>query len=413
MILPEATAKQFAYQFQLGMTTPRRQKYIGDSGRSHPEKWTWGGRRGLASDEENIHMLLMFYGSVEKTFKKLLTDVKASLPSGGLKALDPELTTNRLPDHKEHFGFRDGISNAGIEGVDSGPNLVAPGEFFLGYKNEYDLYAPRPLIDFREDPQNLLPKDAEGSGDKDLGRNGSYLVFRQLSQDVYGFWNKMRQAAQGSPLEAVALAAKMVGRWPNGTPLAVSPDREKEGLKTANDFNYHDGDRYGLKCPIGAHVRRANPRDSLDPDPGSERSLQINRRHRIIRRGRPYGPAVASLTSPENIANGSDDGEERGLHFVCFNVTFNRQFEFIADTWINSSKFAGLYDESDPLLGDRTRLEVPHSGDTDAAPPECHFTVPATPLRHRVTGFPRFVRTVGGAHFFMPGLKALHYLATI
>ncbi len=246
--LPETVARKFAYQFQVGMTTERRIKYLGDSGKSYPGEWRWGGQGNKAPVGEAIHMLLMIYGGEKRAFEDLLAEVQDSMPPGGLVQLQ-ELETNRLPEHKEHFGFRDGISNPGIKGVDSGQDLVEPGEFLLGYKNEYDLYAPRPLIEPSEDRHGILPTDVEGSGKHDLGRNGSFVVFRQLSQDVYGFWNEMRKAAQGTPLGPVALAAKMVGRWPNGTPLTVSPDGEEPELETKNDFKYHAKDPYGLKCP--------------------------------------------------------------------------------------------------------------------------------------------------------------------
>ncbi len=97
-----------------------------------------------------------------------------------------------------------------------------------------------------------------------------------------------------------------------------------------------------MRCPIGAHVRRANPRDSLDPDPGTQKSIDIDNRHRLLRRGREYGPAATA----EQIAAGVDDGAERGLHFVCLSANIARQFEFIQHTWLKNPKFSGLYDDA-------------------------------------------------------------------
>ena len=190
----------------------------------------------------------------------------------------------------------------------------------------------------------------------------------------------------------------MVGRWPGGAPLALSPDRDDPALAEVNDFGYFHEDPVGTGCPVGAHVRRTNPRDSLDPRPGTEKSLAINRRHRLLRRGREYGQALspeAALT--ESLA----PDEERGLHFICLNANIARQFEFVQNTWLNNPKFAGLYDDSDPLIGQ----SAPYGGT---------FTMPsATGARSRVNGMPRFITVKGGAYFFLPGLEALRRLASL
>jgi deferrochelatase/peroxidase EfeB len=188
----------------------------------------------------------------------------------------------------------------------------------------------------------------------------------------------------------------MVGRWPEGSPLALAPDRNDPALEEANDFGYHVDPR-GARCPVGAHIRRANPRDSLDPRPGSDRSLAINRRHRLLRRGREYGPP---LTIDEALRGEDADGEERGIHFICLNGNIARQFEFVHDTWLNSPKFAGLYDDSDPLVSPSR----PYGGT---------FTIPSEGVRERVTGVPRFVSVKGGAYFFLPGIAATRYLASL
>ena len=195
----------------------------------------------------------------------------------------------------------------------------------------------------------------------------------------------------------------MVGRWPSGAPLINSPDQDNEALQDDDNFAYHKTDPYGNKCPLGSHIRRTNPRDMLDPNPGSQDSIDLVNRHRIIRRGRVYGKPVAQSMLPDDILNSEKSDEERGLHFICFNAKIGRQFEFIQQTWINSQKFAGLYDDADPIMGDHDPREKAELGT---------FTEQAVPVRKRITGLPRFVDVRGGAYFFMLGISALRYLAS-
>jgi Dyp-type peroxidase family len=305
---------------------------------------------------------------------------------------------------REPFGFTDGISQPLIEGLSkTGPpqTTLRFGEFVLGYPNEYGRYAERPILDAAADPGKVLPPDPD-TGRPDLGRNGSYLVFRQLAQDVPAFWRYLDAAARRSdgspdPAARTRLAAKMVGRWPGGAPLALAPDGDDPALAGANEFGYFHVDPHGTRCPIGAHIRRANPRDSLDPQPGTDKSYEINRRHRLLRRGRKYG---SPLTPEEALAatGGTGAGDERGLHFICLVANISRQFEFVHGTWLNSPKFAGLYDDSDPLVSP----SQPYGGT---------FTLQSDPVRDRVTGVPRFVSVKGGAYFFLPGLAALRWTA--
>lgn len=195
----------------------------------------------------------------------------------------------------------------------------------------------------------------------------------------------------------------MVGRWPSGTSLVQSPDQDDPNVIDKNDFVYHHLDAQGFRCPLGAHVRRSNPRDSLDPAPGTERSIAVNKTHRLLRRGRTYGEPIRPLFEPEAILNSSTSGE-RGIHFICINANISRQFEFIQHTWINNPKFDGLYEETDPLVGDLHPRELTT---TDT------FTEPAIPIRKRTKGLQQFVVVRGGAYFFLPGIKAIRYLASI
>ena len=215
---------------------------------------------------------------------------------------------------------------------------------------------------------------------RDLGRNGTYLVLRTLAQDVDAFDAYVTTTAAELGLDPELLAAKMVGRWRGGASLVQSPDVDRAELATANDFGYHHDDVRGLRCPVGAHVRRANPRDSLDPRPGSDASQAVTDRHRLLRRGRVF----------------ADDGQQ-GLQFVALNANLGRQFEFVQHSWLNDPKFAGLTTDLDPLVTPRT--------------PDGVFTIPGEPFRTRVCGLPEFVTTLGGAYFFLPGRRALRYLA--
>ena len=282
-------------------------------------------------------------------------------------------------------------------------DTVRAGEFVLGYPNEYGRYTESPTVAASSDPTGILPGARSDGRGRDLGRNGTYLVLRQLAQHVHRFWQFADRVSSGpgrrqDPAERVRVAAKMVGRWPEGAPLVLSPDRDDPKLSGANDFAYHGADPNGERCPVGAHVRRANPRDSLDPDPGSRASVAINKRHRILRRGRGYGTRISI---DEALANGSDPAsdEGRGLHFLCLNANIARQFEFIQHSWINDPTFVGLYGDPDPLVGAR-------SGDRR------DFTIQASPVRTRLEAVPEFVSVRGGAYFFLPGIRALRYLAT-
>jgi deferrochelatase/peroxidase EfeB len=203
----------------------------------------------------------------------------------------------------------------------------------------------------------------------------------------------------------ITLASKMLGRWPSGAPLIKSPKVDRPELCDDNDFLYvRSGDADGFRCPIGSHIRRSNPRDALQPEPGSDRSIEVGNRHRIIRRGRSYGPPVAASMDPRDIIGKAPDDQERGLHFICFNTQIARQFEFIQHTWVNSPKFDGLYEDDDPWTGDR--------GDA-GQPPGGTFTIQQDPVRMRVSGLPRFVTTRGGMYFFMPGITAFKYLVSL
>lgn len=389
----------FSTEFRGGMTTGHRQRVLGDVGPSRePSRWSWGGPATPAVD-----LVVLLYAADEPALVALQARVLGDLAATGLAEVK-ELQTTWLGD-REHFGFHDGIAQPSIDGLRSGrgEDTIAPGEFILGYENEYGRRTDRPLLDRSLDPDGVLPPAAGHGKDApaDFGRNGSYLVVRQLGQDVPGFWRFADAASRtnggrsaGSPEQArEALAARIVGRWPSGAPLTLAPDADDPRLAGENDFGYHHADAAGLRCPIGAHVRRANPRDSLEPKPGTSDSIAVNKRHRILRRSRTYGEP---LTPEQALTTGTDeDADPRGLFFAAICGNLARQFEFVQHTWINNPKFAGLYEDPDPLLG----------------PAGATLTIQARPVRRRVTSLPEFVSVHGGGYFFLPGVRALRYLA--
>lgn len=386
--LPQAARDGFSLEFRAGMVTPTRSAFLGDEGVHAPSTWAWGG-----PGAPRVDVLVLLYAASRDGLAQLRDRVRRWLePDGVVEVL--ALPTSTLTP-RDHLGFVDGISQpevADLHGVRAGAD-VPLGEFLLGYPNAYGTRTGRPLLPASADPAGLLPRlhGRDGAGRVDFGRNGTYLVVRTLSVDTAAFWDHARRWAQRTGLSADLVAAKLLGRWPNGTSLTVSPDRELDVEPVDNGFRYHrDGDVAGRRCPVASHVRRANPRDSLDPRPGSEASVRVNDRHRLIRRGRQYGP-------PPDGTGAAD--VERGLHFVCLNANLARQFEFVQHTWLNNPAFAGLSDSPDPIAGH-------HPPGTGV------FRIPATPVRERRLDLPDFVRVRGGAYFFLPGIRALRHLAT-
>jgi len=397
----------FPLEFVEGIVSPHRSLILGDVGGNRPERWDWG---GSTQPEDAVHAVLLLYAVDDAAMVTLLAAQRAAWEAAGMVAMRV-LDTHVLPDRqgfKEHFGFRDGVGQPTIDGgeaprralpsllrrPDRPENMVASGEFVLGYPNEYGHYASSPIV--ATDPTGSLPRCDDESG-YDLGRNGTYLVVRQLQQHVKRFWTFVRTVA-GSDEAMIPLAARMIGRWPSGAPLVTSPDEDVAGLEKFNQFGYA-GDPYGFACPLGAHARRANPRDAVPSSSSAAQSVTLSKRHRIIRRGRPYGPPLDPTLDPVRMLQAEDDDVERGLHFLCINADIERQFEFVQHTWLNDPKFGGLYAGPDPLMGDRV-------GDFHS------FFIQGAPVRRRLVDLRPFVTVRGGAYFFLPGLEALRFLAT-
>lgn len=397
--LNDDNLQNFTREFREGMTTPHRQRLLGDFEKSAPTEWRWGGPHN-----NTVHILLILFAADKEKLLAYSERIQQGFRTRGLEEI-AALDGQQLEANREHFGFRDGIGQPVIEGSGrSGAkdDIIATGEFVMGYKNEYDVFPDTPLIVSQQGDTNLLPADAGGSGKKDLGRNGSYLVFRQIEQDVEAFWtfmNEKTKTADGklNVEESTKLAAKMIGRWPSGAPLVKFPDKDPGVLSDDDDFNYSIPDHDGLKCPFGSHIRRANPRDSFE-DNSPKESLRLSKRHRILRRSKLYG--VPHFGSPLNT---KPEGEV-GLLFMCFNSDISRQYEFVQYTWAGYPKFKQLYNDPDPIIGPREKLL---EGE------EQNFTIQQEPVSKTISGLKRFIRVRGGAYFFFPSLTAVRYLATL
>jgi Dyp-type peroxidase family len=405
--LDQEALTTFSRPFQEGMATEHRSRILGDDNEENiPSNWDWGGL-----ESKRVDLLLLIYAENEDTLKAQLQKRREEFNASGALTEVKTLEAGRQQDSHEHFGFNDGVGQPVMEGTGNKERQLKrtnhatelpAGEFLMGHKNVYEVTADSPAVTAEKDPLQILtvvPGNATGLNAKpgmhDLGYNGTYLVFRQLAQDVAKFWNFMDQATldknkKSDPWARERLAAKFVGRWKSGAPLVLSPKCDDRTLAEENKFGYRDKDAAGFHCPIGSHIRRANPRDSLGES--KKVALDSANRHRILRRGRSYGH---HLENPM-----VDDGVARGLHFICLNSDIERQFEFVQQTWINSPVFGGLDGEVDPLVGNLPK------GD-------CIFTVQANPLRERIHGLSRFVTVKGGAYFFLPSMRALNYLATL
>jgi len=410
--LPEHVLRTFPAEFKDGMTSADRSRILGDTDESTPAFWELG---GPATDP--VHAVLFLFAADEAALHALCRAQRAILAAcPGVAEIPGSAQQGYRPDTAtEHFGFHDGIAQPSIAGL--GEEGVPTGEFILGYENHYGLMPPTPVVPRSLDAEAILPRlknpyhVAEDLGD--LGLNGSYLAYRKLQQHVAAFWQFMSQeAARGGVMDAartVWLAAKCVGRWPSGAPLVLTPDTDNPALGDRDDFFYAD-DADGLACPWGAHVRRAHPRDALKPYPPPQ-SLRMTAAHRLLRRGRVYGPPLfdssllqrlSSSEARDALVNLKDDGRPRGIHFLCVNANLKSQFEFVQQTWCNNVHFGGLNDNPDPLLGDRRKAHERPG----------RMTIPREGGSLRTRPLPRFVTVKAGAYLFMPSLTALRFLAS-
>jgi Dyp-type peroxidase family len=359
----EASLATFPEEFRQGMAA--RAEILGDAGANHPDHWVGG----LAGPD--LHAItILFARDVAERGRCVREHHQYASRFDGLKVLstlDLEATPPYDYAH-DHFGYRDRISTVTVEGMGddpppgSGPPSKA-GEFFLGYPDEEGIVSrfPQPEI---------------------LSRNGSYLAYRRLQEHVGAFRDFLRQNG-ATPEEQELIAAKLMGRWRSGAPLVLAPEKDDPALAADpgrnNAFDYGKMDPFGYAAPLGSHIRRLNPRDT---------AVNIPRR-RMIRRGGTYGPPL-----PEEAP---DDGVDRGVAAFVGCASLIRQFEFTQNVWINDPSFHELGNERDPIIG-------AHDGTYE-------MTIPKRPLRKKIKGLPAFTTVRGGAYFFLPGLRALRYLA--
>jgi len=358
----EASLATFPEEFRQGMTA--RAEILGDTGANHPDHWVGG----LASAD--LHAIVILFARDVAERDRCVREHRqyaARFPSvEALSTLDLEATPPLEYAH-DHFGYRDRLSQPVIDGTGevptpgSGAPLKA-GEFFLGYPDEAGI------------TQALEPEI--------LGRNGSFLAYRRMQEHVGAFRQFLQQHGR-SPEEQELIAAKLMGRWRSGAPLVLSPEKDDPALgadpQRNNDFNYAKMDPHGYAVPLGSHIRRMNPRDT---------AANMNRR-RMIRRGGTYGPPL-----PEGAP---EDGVERGIAAFVGCASLIRQFEFAQNVWANDRTFHELGNERDPIIGT-------HDGTLE-------FKIPKRPIRKVIKGLPAFTTVRGGAYFFLPGKRALRYLA--
>jgi Dyp-type peroxidase family len=361
--MDDASLATFPEEFKQGMVA--RAQMLGDTGDSHPDHWV--GK--LASPDLHAIAILFARDEAEKTRAQSKHEKLVALCEG-VEVLS-WLDLNATPpfDHAhDHFGFRDRLSQPAIEGSGEEPTPgsgapLKPGEFILGYPDE-------------EGPVANLPQPAV------LSRNGSFMAYRRLEEHVVQFREFLRENGK-SREEQELIAAKLMGRWRSGAPLVLAPDKDDPALgadpQRNNNFNYKEMDPLGYAVPLGSHMRRMNPRDT---------AANMNRR-RMIRRGATYGPQL-----PEGAP---DDGVERGIAAFVICASLIRQFEFAQNVWVNDRNFHELGNERDPIIGN-------HDGTME-------FKIPKRPIRKTIKSLPAFTTVRGGAYFFLPGLKALRYLA--
>lgn len=362
----------FPAEFRAGMAA--RAQVLGDVGDSAPEHWEEPFRDGQA------HVLVMISAKDPAALEARDGRVREAVERAGGATVVGVQTGAALEGGREHFGYADGFAQPSIEGSGFEPQPgegavegdgwrpIRPGELLLGYPDEQGAITPAP------------PPD-------ELGVNGSFLVYRKLRQDVAAFRRMLREAAAMYPGGEELLAAKIVGRWRDGTPLDASPDRPDPAIvadkSRSNAFDYGD-DPDGMRCPIGAHVRRMNPRRSLPFDG------KLVNRHRIMRRGITYGDKL-----PEGA---DDDGQDRGVIFMCLQANLARGFEFVQSQWANGGNAFRLAEDQDVIVG-------PHDTEGPAK-----MTIPGRPPFF-LGPLSRVVTTRGGEYYFTPGINGLRHLA--
>jgi deferrochelatase/peroxidase EfeB len=383
--VPTLSFKSFA-AFLAGAA--ERAKLVGDTGVSDPQHWIGG--FGAGSD----HVLVTLHALSPEVMNARSDRLTALFAEGcafretwradGMALMEMQ-DGKPVPTFTVHFGYTDGISMTTIRG---GPERYPP--------DHQQPCEPWLFVLLDEAENYLVPTPRE------IGLNGSFAVFKMIRTDVVAFENFLQ--SNKDKIDPELLAAKLCGRWRNGVPLALSPDSDSPtgGLlpEQLNNFEYVDadgsGDPRGLRCPVGAHMRRINPRGQ--PVTGQGQPGASNNTHRLIRRGMPYGP-VYDPTQPY-------DGIERGLLGYFINSSIENQYEFVLGHWVNDSEFAGsvrLHPKSkDPMIGTQD-------------PSESIFIIPqangAPPIK--ITGFSSFIATRAAAYCFLPSVTAIRFISNL
>ncbi len=360
--IDEADLATFPEEFRQGL--PARAEILGITGASHPDRW----ESGLTSPA--LHAIVILFARDAAAREVATRQHREYLARIGGVTVLASLDLEAIPpydDIREHFGYRDRLSETVIEGtgVEPTPGSGRPikaGEFILGYPDERG--------------QPALPRPER------LSRNGSFLAYLRMQEHVGAFRDFLERQAE-TPDEQEMIAAKLMGRWRSGAPLVLAPDRDDPALgrdmQRTNDFDYGTMDPRGYRCPVGSHIRRMNPRDTVE---------NMERR-RMIRRGATYGPALP--------AHAPEDGVDRGIAAFVGCASLVRQFEFAMNVWANDPAFKDLGNERDPIIGTQ-------DGTFD-------MTIPRRPIRKQIKGLPAFTTIKGGAYFFLPGIRALRFLA--
>lgn len=363
----EASLATFPEPFRQGM--PARAIMLGDTGNNHPDHW----EDNMASPD--LHAVVILFAKDKAERERCIKAHHEYLRQNPGVEVISTLDLEAIPPFDyvhEHFGYRDRITTPLIEGMGIGPTPGShppskPGEFFLGYPDETGETPPLPRPEI-------------------LTKNGSYIAYRKMQEHVGAFRDYLKEMGS-TPEEQELVAAKLMGRWrKSGAPLVLCPDKDNVALgwddNRNNNFDYETMDKKGYGCPIGAHIRRMNVRDNS--------VSQIMNRRLIIRRGGTYGPYLPD-DAPE-------DGKNRGIAVFAGCADLARQFEFLISVWSNDPAFEEL-NERDAFAGS-------HVGEFD-------FAVPSRPVKKKLKGIPAFTTLKGGGYFFLPGKKALQYLASL
>ncbi len=449
--LPTTTLRDLPSEFIEGMGL--RAAILGDRGPDPNAPWSWDPIWEKPQGERRIDALLALNAAMNEDgtpvedlerATRWLRDQCAAVNDGVLilsghgrdgsldyqdaTAIMEEGPKGPVSTSKEPFGFTDGFGDPVFDGqydavmepvraIGGGAitpqrtwRALATGEFLLGYPDE--------------------AQELSGAGRPfDLTRNGTFMAYRKLGQDVSAFHAAMARYAESyarvmgvPPDEAEeTVRAKIAGRWSDGVPLMAAPTYaewkafqeavKERGSRKARialseeaggrqqqddpiarslvDFMFAD-DPEGLRCPLGAHLRRANPRDMLDPtykpgDRASSNGSVLNNRRRILRRGLPY-------VDP--------DGDE-GIVFLAICASLFRQFEFVQQQWMNYGLDFNVASDTCPLIGN-------HGEDAK-------FVIAADPKTGKPPFFadrlPQFVEMRGGEYFFIPSMTALRLIA--